>query len=558
MSEQIVKVPDLGGTDSVEVIEICVSLGDTVDEGQSLVVVESDKASMDIPSPFAGKIEKILVSEGQSISEDDALVALSSAEGESEDNKVIEEKPAATEAAVAEKPVQSKTVAQGEAPKLNEDESPGHSATPQESNVVVPDLGGADSVEIIEVCVAIGDEVDEGDSILVLESDKASMDLPAPFAGKVAKILVELGGSVSEGDSVLVLSSKPSENAQVSAVSAAPVDAAVVSNAAADTDKNQAAVEVASKHLQATPPKGSNKASSGVAHAGPAVRKLARELGIELSKVTATGPKGRVAKEDLHAYVKEAVSKPAGGLALPSMPEIDFAKFGDIETVAMTKMQKVTATNMQRSWLTVPHVTHFDNADITELEKFRASLKPEMQVRGIKISPVAFIVKAVAASLKLNPLLNSSIGSDGESLVYKNYVHVGMAVDTEHGLFVPVIRNADKKGLWEIAEEITELASKARSRKLRPDDMQGASFTISSLGAIGGTGFTPIVNTPEVGILGVSNSKVTPVYIDGEFQPRTLLPLTLSYDHRVVNGGNAGQFMTTLTGLIADLRRALL
>lgn len=557
MSEQIVKVPDLGGTDSVEVIEICVSLGDTVDEGQSLVVVESDKASMDIPSPFAGKVEKILVSEGQSISEDDALVALFSAGGESEDAKGTEEQPTASEDAVSEKSVEATTTEQTEASNLNEDD---HSAAAQESNVVVPDLGGADSVEIIEVCVAVGDEVNEGDSILVLESDKASMDLPAPFAGKVAKVLVELGGSVSEGDSVLVLSTQVSKSAQASTASAAPVDAAVVSNAAVDTDKSQAAVEVASKHLQATPLTGgdSNKGSSGAAHAGPAVRKLARELGIELSKVTATGPKGRVAKEDLHAYVKEAVSKPAGGLALPSMPEIDFAKFGEIETVAMTKMQKVTATNMQRSWLTVPHVTHFDNADITELEKFRASLKPEMQVRGIKISPVAFVVKAVAASLKLNPLLNSSIGPDGESLVYKNYVHVGMAVDTEHGLFVPVIRNADKKGLWEIAEEITELASKARSRKLRPDDMQGASFTISSLGAIGGTGFTPIVNTPEVGILGVSNSTVSPVYIDGEFQPRTLLPLTLSYDHRVVNGGNAGQFMTTLTGLIADLRRALL
>ena len=296
-------------------------------------------------------------------------------------------------------------------------------------------------------------------------------------------------------------------------------------------------------------------------HAGPAVRKLARELGVDLANVTGTGPKTRITKEDLHEFVKQAVKgggSAASGVSVAPMPEIDFAQFGPVNTRPMSKMEKVTAANMQRSWLTVPHVTHFDNADITELESFRQSLKKEMEQRGVKMSPVAFIIKAVAMTLRAVPAFNVSIGADGQSVVEKDYVHIGMAVDTPNGLFVPVIRDVDKKGVWEIAADIIELAGKAKDRKLKLDEMQGACFTVSSLGAIGGTGFTPIVNTPEVGILGVSNSSVQPVYVNGEFVPRTLLPLALSYDHRVINGGDAGRFMTHLTASLSDLRRLLL
>ena len=538
MSEQIVKVPDLGGTDSVEVIEICVGQGDVVEEGQSLVVVESDKASMDIPSPFSGTIEKLLVSEGASISEGDSLVAITAAGSGAPTEPALQKIEAETQ----------ESAAQEAAPAEPAVAAPATNAPSEPQKVPVPDLGGADSVEVIEVCVSPGDQLQEGDSVIVLESDKASMDMPAPFSGEVVEVLVETGASVSEGDNVLVMRA-------TEAVSAPVQESPAKQSAAAPEPATQApqAVSAPSK-----PQQQDAKPSNGGVHAGPAVRKLARELGVDLSKVTATGPKGRVSKEDLHAYVKDAVNKPASGIALPDAPKVDFAKFGEIDAVAMTKMQKVTAANMQRSWLSVPHVTHFDNADITELEEFRASLKPEMQARGVKISPVAFLVKAVAATLAANPILNSSIGADGESLVFKKYIHIGMAVDTEHGLLVPVIRNADQKGLWELAEDITELAGKAKSRKLRPDDMQGASFTISSLGAIGGTGFTPIVNTPEVGILGVSNTEIRPVYKDGQFEPRKMMPLALSYDHRVVNGGDAGRFMTTLAALMGDMRRILL
>ncbi len=549
MSELIVKVPDLGGTDSVEVIEISVAQGDIVQEGDSLLVVESDKASMDIPSTYSGKVEQILVSEGASIAEGDPLVVIAASDDAA---AATEAEPAPQEESKA--PEQESSVS--EAPPVTASSD----VAPAEIDIVVPDLGGADSVEVIEVCVAAGDSVSEGDSVLVLESDKASMDMPAPSAGTILQVLVEVGASVSEGDRVFVAQS-------IGADASKPQPAAAPSQEASPVGKSEPAKEATAapenkvspgQSVEPSQTKHSSNGKGGMVHAGPAVRKLARELGVDLAKVKATGPKGRIAKEDLHAYVNEKVNQPAGGLQVADAPAVDFAKFGEVETVAMTKMQKLTAANMQRNWLTVPHVTHFDNADITELEVFRASLKPEMQSRGVKISPVAFIVKAVATSLKLNPVMNSSLGADGESLVFKRYVHVGMAVDTEHGLLVPVIRDADKKGLWEIAADITELAEKAKTRKLRPDEMQGACFTISSLGGIGGTGFTPIVNSPEVGILGVSNASVSPVFIDGEFQPRKLLPLALSYDHRVINGGDAGRFMTTLTVQLGELRRMLL
>lgn len=555
MVEKIVHVPDLGGTDAVEVIELAVAPGDSVSEGQGLVVVESDKASMDIPAPFAGEVLEVLVTEGSEVAEGDPLVKLS----------VVDESAADKEAPASNaEPEKDPTLDESTAEQASTQEAAVQSVTAGAANtteaITVPDLGGADSVEVIEICVAEGDTVAEGDSLLVLESDKASMDLPAPAAGTVQSISVAVGDSVAEGDTVFMLAIAGAPATASATTPTTSVPAARPDSSGSGSAASQKAAPVQAPASSATKSTAATAVSDGSVYAGPAVRKLARELGVDLGKVKGTGPKGRIAKQDLHDYVKEAVKqgRSAGGLSLPAMPAIDFAKFGDINTRPMTKMEKVTAQNMQRSWLTVPHVTHFDSADITDLEVFRKSLKKEMEQRGVKVSPVAFIVKAVAAALLAVPKFNTSIDSDGESIVEKNYVHIGMAVDTPNGLLVPVIRDVDKKGLWEIAADIIELAGKARDRKLKPQDMQGACFTISSLGAIGGTGFTPIVNTPEVGILGVSNSKVEPVFVDGEFVPRTMLPLALSYDHRVINGGDAGRFMTYLTACLADMRRVLL
>ena len=551
MTDNVINVPDLGGTEAVEVIEVSVGVGDQISEGQSLVVVESDKASMEIPSPAGGEVVEVLVTEGSEVAEGDALVRLKASDGAGD--------------AVEEVETEQSTAAPAEQSPPPEADQPQQAAQPVAAeaatlDVPVPDLGGADSVEVIEISVTVGDAVDEGDSLLVLESDKASMDMPAPAAGTISAINIEVGAAVSEGDIVFTLST--TAGASASAPAAAPAASSAAPQAAPKAPPQASAPTPSAPAAQAASTKQSTpaKPAAGV-HAGPAVRKLARELGVDLANVTGTGPKTRITKEDLHEFVKQAVKgggSAASGVSVAPMPEIDFAQFGPVNTRPMSKMEKVTAANMQRSWLTVPHVTHFDNADITELESFRQSLKKEMEQRGVKMSPVAFIIKAVAMTLRAVPAFNVSIGADGQSVVEKDYVHIGMAVDTPNGLFVPVIRDVDKKGVWEIAADIIELAGKAKDRKLKLDEMQGACFTVSSLGAIGGTGFTPIVNTPEVGILGVSNSSVQPVYVNGEFVPRTLLPLALSYDHRVINGGDAGRFMTHLTASLSDLRRLLL
>ncbi|MGB7390337.1 dihydrolipoyllysine-residue acetyltransferase, partial [Marinomonas sp.] len=419
--------------------------------------------------------------------------------------------------------------------------------------VNVPDIGGAEGVEIIEVAVAVGDSVNEGDSIIVLETDKASMEIPSPKTGVVKSIAVKEGDKVSEGDSILDLefeaTSAPAPKAAPAKQEAAPAQAAAPKAAPAAANVDQAAV-------LATPSKN--------VHAGPAVRMLARELGVELSLVRATGPRGRITKEDLHAYVKAAVQKavsaPVGsavatGAGLPTVPDQDFSKFGDIDVVKMSKIQKLTAQNMVRNALVVPQVTQFDKADITDLESFRKGLKGEMEKQGVKLTPLPFLIKAVAQAMVANPSFNVSLMADGESYVQKKYVHIGIAVDSPAGLVVPVLRDADKKSVVEIAKEASVLIKKALDKQLKPADMQGGCFTISSLGAIGGTGFTPIVNCPEVGILGVSKADVEPRWNGKEFEPRTMLPLCLSYDHRAVNGGDAGRFMTFLNSMLSDLRR---
>jgi pyruvate dehydrogenase E2 component (dihydrolipoamide acetyltransferase) len=431
-----------------------------------------------------------------------------------------------------------------------------------EQIVEVPDIGTDGDVEVVELCVSVGDMIGEGDSVVVLESDKASMEVPSPAAGEVVELLIAEGASVTQGAALIKLNVKGgSLPAEAATSDAAPV----VDSTDTATKKSppraaaNPAPEVSAPAVSAQPSSSASTDASDL-YVGPAVRKLAREFGVDLKAVKGSGPKGRIVKEDLHAYVSQRLADPSTrpvsvGSGIPEVAEIDFSKFGPVRHEERSRIDKVTATNMSKSWLNVPHVTQFDDADITELEVFRSSLKAEAEQRGSKISPVPFIIKAVAIALNANPKLKGSLAEQGDVLVYKDYCHIGMAVDTPNGLVVPVIRDADKKSIWALSDEIRELAAKAKDKKLKPDEMQGAVFTVSSLGNIGGRGFTPIVNTPEVGILGVSKASTQSVWDGSSFQPRTMLPVSLSYDHRVVNGGDAGRFLTYLVALLGDIRQ---
>ncbi len=540
MSTEIIKVPDIGGAEGVEVIEICVAVGDEVAAEDSLLVLESDKASMEVPSPMAGKILSIKVSEGDTISEGSVIMELQVAGAASTSPEpTAQEEPELQAQASVEQPVETSTV---------------ESAGSAEEVVNVPDIGGSEAVDAIEICVAVGDEVSEGDSLVVLESDKASMEIPSPKAGKVLSVNIKEGDKVSEGDKILVLEVIASV---ASSHQVAAAEKPALPTPAAAQPSPQPEISKASKAAVSAD---TNSTDSASIYAGPAVRKLARELGVDLSKVQGSGPKGRLLKDDVQAFVKKALTeKPAvSGAGIPAVPAVDYSRFGSIDIQPMSKLHKLTAVNMQRSWLNVPHVTQFDEADISDLEDFRAGLKQEAEKRGVKITPLAFIMKAAAAALKTHPLVNASLYEDGGSIIYKDFVNIGMAVDTPAGLVVPVIRDVDQKSVWDLAAETAELAAKAKKRKLSPAEMQGGGFTVSSLGSIGGTGFTPIVNAPEVAILGVSKRAIKPHWNGSEFVPRKMLPLSLSYDHRALNGVSAGKFFTDLTALLADIRRLVL
>jgi len=441
--------------------------------------------------------------------------------------------------------------------------------------VVVPDLGGAETVDVIELCLAVGDSIDVEGSLVVLESDKATMDVPSPVDGQLVSYLVAEGDSVKVGDPIAEVSVSTGSEQDAEPVDETPEDdvsteetEAVAEEAPVVTKAEPVVTEVVASATQSEIVSGNVQAVTSdlevEVYAGPAVRLLARELGVTLSEVNGTGPRGRIIKDDVNNYVKHrfaqgSAGQPAiSGAGIPAVPAVDFAQFGPVETVAMTKIQKVTAANMQRNWLNVPHVTQFDDADITDLESFRKKLKAEGEQRGIKLSPVAFIIKAIAIALKDNPVFNRSLLPDGENLVQKHYINIGMAVDTERGLVVPVLRNVDEMGIWDIAAAVGNFAAKARAGKLMPADMQGGCFTLSSLGAIGGNGFTPIVNAPEAGILGISKSQMKPVWDGVEFQPRLMLPMALSYDHRLINGGDAGRFLTQVVQLLSDIRHLAL
>lgn len=547
MAKQQVIVPDIGA-DAAEVIEWVVQVGDEVAIDDSLLVLESDKASMEVPSTLAGTVVELLVKIGDSLTEGAAIIVVETADSAPEPAQLTEE---TVEAVQAETPVQA------EAQEAVAEVPDNQTVSIGKHSVLVPDIGTDDAVEVIELSVSVGDEVLEGDTLLVLESDKASMEIPADASGKVLEIAVVIGASLKQGDLIGVLEVADNRSAPQTSVQEPKLDVPEVMSPAPAEPK---AAAVASAPV-AEPKTASS--SSDVVYAGPAVRKLAREFSIPLEQVSGSGPRGRILKEDLHIFVQQRLAKPeservSSGVGIPTVPAVDFSQFGPVREEALSKIGKVTATNMQRSWLNVPHVTQYDDADVTDLEAFRVSLKDDAARRGTKLTPLPFLLKACAVALKDNPKFNSSLSPDSESIIYKEYVHIGFAVDTPAGLLVPVIRDVDKKGLWELAEEVLELAALARDKKLKPAQMQGACFTISSLGALGGKGFTPIVNAPEVGILGVSKSSVQPVWDGSGFAPRTMLPLCLSYDHRVINGADGGRFMNQVVDLLSDIRRLTL
>ncbi|MBE4430656.1 pyruvate dehydrogenase complex dihydrolipoyllysine-residue acetyltransferase [Vibrio parahaemolyticus] len=522
-----VHVPDIGG-DEVEVTEIMVAIGDSIEEEQSLITVEGDKASMEVPAPFAGTLKEIKVAAGDKVSTGSLIMVFETA------GSGVPAAPAAVEAPAAAAPAASAA-----------------------KEVNVPDIGG-DEVEVTEIMVAVGDTVEEEQSLITVEGDKASMEVPAPFAGTVKEIKIAAGDKVSTGSLIMVFE----------VAGAAPAPAAAPAQAAAPA---AAPAPKAEAPAAAAPAAGDFQDNDEYAHASPVVRRLAREFGVNLSKVKGSGRKSRILKEDVQNYVKEALKRLESGaaasgkgdgaaLGLLPWPKVDFSKFGETEVQPLSRIKKISGANLHRNWVMIPHVTQWDNADITALEAFRKEQNAieAKKDTGMKITPLVFIMKAAAKALEAFPAFNSSLSEDGESLILKKYVNIGIAVDTPNGLVVPVFKDVNKKGIYELSEELMAVSKKARAGKLTAADMQGGCFTISSLGGIGGTAFTPIVNAPEVGILGVSKSEMKPVWNGKEFEPRLQLPLSLSYDHRVIDGAEGARFITYLNSCLSDIRRLVL
>ncbi len=555
MSKQI-NIPDIG-SDEVTVTEVMVNVGDTISVDQSIINVEGDKASMEVPAPEAGVVKEVLVKVGDKVSTGTPMLVLEAA---------------------------------GAAPAADEPTAPAVATAPTASAIVevnVPDIGG-DEVNVTEIMVAVGDTITEEQSLITVEGDKASMEVPAPFGGVVKEILVKSGDKVSTGSLIMrfeVPGTAPATSASTSAPQAAAPAASASAPQAAAPAASASAPQAAAPATTAQAPQSNNnvsglsqeqvEASTGYAHATPVIRRLAREFGVNLDKVKGTGRKGRIVKEDIEAYVKTAVKAyesgataqatgngvaNGAGLGLLPWPKVDFSKFGEIEEVELSRINKISGANLHRNWVIIPHVTHFDKADITDLEAFRKEQNAlaEKQKLGVKITPVVFIMKAVAKALEAYPRFNSSITEDAQRLILKKYINIGVAVDTPNGLVVPVFKNVNKKGIIELSRELMEVSKKAREGKLTASDMQGGCFTISSLGGIGTTHFAPIVNAPEVAILGVSKSSMEPVWNGKEFAPRLILPMSLSFDHRVIDGADGARFISYLGSVLADLRRLVM
>jgi pyruvate dehydrogenase E2 component (dihydrolipoamide acetyltransferase) len=538
-----VVVPDLGDFADVEVIEVLVKPGDSVVAEQGLITLETDKATMDIPSPGAGTITALKVKTGDRVSAGTVIATLEPGDRGAEPARP----PDAPKPAVDTRAEDDRTVRQPKLARSAAQVAPGSAAPPAPMVVAVPDLGDFSGVPIIDILVKPGDEVEAEQGLVTLETEKASMDVPSPQAGRVLELKAAVGDTVSAGDPLLVL--QPSGPA--AAAASAPATAAPQSQ---PQRQAPAATAPSTRSSSATRSAVSSAPTSfGEAHASPSVRKLARELGVDLGRVRGSGAKARVTADDVKAFVKEIMLGGGGAAtALPAVPAVDFAKFGRVETEPLSRIQRISGPRLHASWVNLPHVTQHDEADITELEEKRAALKEHAQARGIKLTPLAFIVRACALALAEMPHFKASIAPDGEHLVIKHYTHIGFAADTPLGLVVPVIRDADKKDLYEIASALATLSERARTGKLQPDDISGGVFTISSLGGIGGRFFTPIINAPEVAILGVSRSSWQPVYRDLQFVPRLMLPLSLSYDHRVIDGAKAVRFTTRLGEILAS------
>jgi len=571
-----VLLPDIGDFRDVEIIEILVSPGDRIEPEQSLLTLESDKASIEIPSPTGGTVKELKVGVGDRISEGDLLMTV---ETEATGARPQPETPRSEPQAEAEAPESASSIEPSPPPKpaaaAKQPAEPPDAGAQQEIEVRLPDVGDFSDVPVIEVLVGPGDSVSVDQSILTLESDKATMEIPSPAAGTVQSVTVKVGDKVSQGDLLMTFlgnvgrdnGGEPAHDTDVAPSAeegeqtpgpAATAKPGVPERLYGEAEHRKAPVLPRPEDMAAI-------ARGRRPHASPAVRRFARELGVDLGQVKGSGRKGRVLKDDVQGYVKQALTAgappaPAAGLPfqLPAAPEVDFAKFGEVETRPLPRIRKLSGTHLHRSWLTVPHVTQFDEADITELEAFRKAQKATAEQAGVKLTFMPFLLKAVSTALDRMPQLKASLAADGENLVMKRYTHIGVAVDTKNGLVVPVIRDVDKKGLFDLAGELMTMSAKARDGKLLPGDMQGGVFTISSLGGIGGTMFTPIVNAPEVAILGVSRSEMKPVWNGETFAPRLMLPLSLSYDHRVVDGAEGVRFTTLLAELLGDIRRLLL
>lgn len=553
-----VLVPDIGDFDAVDVIDILVKPGDVVAAEDALITLESDKATMDIPAPRGGKIGSINVKLGDKVAEGARILTLS----------IEDEAPAAAAQPAAPAPAAAPAAPAPAAPAAaSAPAAPAVQAPPVAAPapgggvraVEVPDLGDFPEVDVIEILVKPGDVVSAESPLLTLESDKATMDIPAPFAGTVKRVLVKTGDKVSTGTPIVEL-----EGADATPAAPAAAVPPAPSAAAAPTLALGPATDAPSAPPPA-PPSDAATEGGGHVYASPAMRRLARELGVDLHTVKGSGRKGRVQREDIVAHVKRAMEtqrsgapSAGSGFALPAAPVVDFSKFGPTDTQPLNKIRRATGQNLHRSWVTIPHVTQFDEADITELEIFRKAKTAAAESAGTKLTLVAFIAKAVTAALAKYPDFNASLTPDGESLVFKQYCHLGIAANTPRGLVVPVVRDANRKGVFDLARDIRALGLKARDGKLTPAEMQGGCFTISSLGGISGTAFTPIINPPEVAILGVSPARMKPVWIDGAFQPRLMLPLSLSYDHRVIDGVAAAEFTRYLGEVLGDIRELLL
>ena len=542
MSLTEVKVPDIGDFKDVEIIELMVKPGDTIKVDQSLITVESDKASMEIPSSYAGVVKEVKVKVGDKVAEGSLILLVEANEGAGAAAPAPALAPAV--AAPAAAPAPATAVASG----------------PSEVTVEVPDIGDFKDVEIIELMVKPGDTVKVDQSLMTVESDKASMEIPSSHAGVVKEVKVKLGDKVSKGSPVFVLTTEGGASAQPAAASA-PAAAPAVATVSAPAPQAKASPTAV---LEPTP------VSINRAHASPSVRKFARELGVDLNRVPGSGIKGRILHTDVQSFVKGvmsgAVAAPAAapaakggaGLDLLAWPSLDFSKFGETELQPLSRIKKISGPNLHRNWVMIPHVTQFEEADVTDLEEFRKESNNAMAKSGVKLTMLAFVIKASVSALKKFPAFNSSLDEKGENLILKKYYNIGFAADTPQGLVVPVVKNADKKSISEIAKEMGELSAQARDGKLKPADMQGATFTISSLGGIGGTAFTPIVNAPEVAILGLSKSAIKPVWDGKQFAPRLMMPLSLSYDHRVVDGAMGARFAAYLAEVLGDMRKTLL